>query len=103
MPRVLPLENTARYLPAPPTPAIGGRTIVIGAGKADAAMAQAHEVMMVACHKYGIVAAKALGLRTAFVAQPLEVGPNGKVDVRFEDQFDINARAFLHLAEQLDC
>ena len=64
---------------------------------------QAHEVMMVACHKYDIVAAKALGLRTAFVARPLEFGPNGKVDVRFEDQFDVNARDFLHLAEQLDC
>ena len=61
------------------------------------------QVMMVACHKYDILAAKALGLRTAFVARPLEFGPNGKVDVQFEDQFDINASDFLHLAEQLDC
>ena len=63
---------------------------------------QAHEVMMVACHKYDIVAAKAFGLRTAFVARPLEFGPNGKVDLRFEDQFDINASDFLDLAEQLN-
>ena len=63
---------------------------------------QAYEVMMVACHKYDIVAAKALGLRTAFVARPLEFGPNGKVDLRFEDQFDVNAIDFLDLAVQLN-
>ena len=38
--RALPLENIAAYLPAPPT---AGRTIVIGAGKAGGAMAQAVE------------------------------------------------------------
>ena len=43
--RALPLENTARYLPAPPTLASGGRTIVIGAGKAGASMAQAVEAL----------------------------------------------------------
>jgi hydroxypyruvate reductase len=41
--RALPLANTARYLPQPPTPESGGRTIVIGAGKAGGAMAQAVE------------------------------------------------------------
>jgi glycerate 2-kinase len=41
--RALPLHNTAAYLPAPPTPASGGRTIVLGAGKAGGAMAQAVE------------------------------------------------------------
>jgi glycerate 2-kinase len=40
--RALPLHNTARYLPLPPKN--GGRTIVLGAGKAAAAMAQAVEV-----------------------------------------------------------
>ena len=39
--RALPLHNTAVYLPSPP--AHGGRTIVLGAGKAAAAMAQAVE------------------------------------------------------------
>ena len=43
--RALPLANTARYLPEPPTPASGGRTIVIGAGKAGGAMAQAVEAL----------------------------------------------------------
>ena len=41
--RALPLENTARYLPKPPPPGSGGRTIVIGAGKAGGSMAQAVE------------------------------------------------------------
>ncbi len=41
--RALPLHATAAYLPAPPTAASGGRTIVLGAGKAAAAMAQAVE------------------------------------------------------------
>ena len=37
--RALPLHNTAAYLPAPPK----GRTLVLGAGKAGGAMAQAVE------------------------------------------------------------
>ena len=40
--RALPLENTAEFLPEPPT---AGRTIVIGAGKAGGAMAQAVEAL----------------------------------------------------------
>jgi glycerate 2-kinase len=40
--RALPIYNTAAYLPQPP--ANGGLTIVLGAGKAAAAMAQAVEV-----------------------------------------------------------
>ncbi len=43
--RALPLENTARYLPKPPTAESGGRTIVIGAGKAGGSMAQAVEAL----------------------------------------------------------
>ena len=39
--RALPLHNIADYLPSPPKN--GGRTIVLGAGKAGAAMAQAVE------------------------------------------------------------
>ena len=40
--RALPLKNTAAYLPIPPT---SGRTIVVGAGKAGGAMAQAVEAL----------------------------------------------------------
>ncbi len=41
--RALPLHNTAAYLPKPPPLESGGRTIVLGAGKAAGAMAQALE------------------------------------------------------------
>lgn len=40
--RALPLHNMAPYLPKPPHPT-KGRTLVLGAGKAAAAMAQAVE------------------------------------------------------------
>ncbi|MDO9402917.1 MAG: glycerate kinase [Polaromonas sp.] len=43
--RALPLESTGAFLPAPPTPESGGRTIVIGAGKAGGSMAQAVEAL----------------------------------------------------------
>lgn len=43
--RALPLHNTATFLPAPPSPESGGRTLVLGAGKAGGAMAQAVEAL----------------------------------------------------------
>ncbi|MES2189933.1 MAG: glycerate kinase [Pseudomonadota bacterium] len=43
--RALPLQNTAAFLPKPPTRESGGRTIVIGAGKAGGSMAQAVEAL----------------------------------------------------------
>ena len=45
MQRALPLHNTAAHLPQPPDPAKGGRTLVLGAGKAGGAMAQAVEAL----------------------------------------------------------
>ncbi|MBS7807413.1 glycerate kinase [Variovorax sp. PCZ-1] len=43
--RALPLHNTAAYLPSPPSRESGGRTLVLGAGKAGGAMAQAVEAL----------------------------------------------------------
>ena len=43
--RALPRYNTAAFLPAPPSAASGCRTLVLGAGKAGAAMAQAVEAL----------------------------------------------------------
>jgi hydroxypyruvate reductase len=43
--RALPLHNTAAFLPSPPSLASGGRTLVLGAGKAGGAMAQAVEAL----------------------------------------------------------
>jgi 2-haloacid dehalogenase len=60
-----------------------------------------HEIMMVACHKYDLHGAKAVGFRTAFVARPREFGPDATPDVSPDAAFDINARDFLDLADQL--
>lgn len=38
------------------------------------------EVMMVACHKYDLKAAKSFGFKRAFVPRPLEFGPSTKLD-----------------------
>ena len=43
--RALPLHNTAAFLPPPPSRESGGRTIVLGAGKAGGSMAQAVEAL----------------------------------------------------------
>ena len=43
--RALPLHNMAAFLPPPPRPESGGRTLVLGAGKAGGAMAQAVEAL----------------------------------------------------------
>ncbi|MGW1681533.1 HAD hydrolase-like protein [Saccharopolyspora sp. NPDC002376] len=61
------------------------------------------EIMMVACDKYDIRAAGELGFQTAFVARPLEFGPDQDVDVAYADEFDVNASDFLDLAQQLGC
>lgn len=61
------------------------------------------QIMMVACHKYDLTAAAALGFRTAFVSRPWEFGESGVVNVSYEDVFDINARDFIDLADQLGC
>jgi 2-haloacid dehalogenase len=59
------------------------------------------EILMVACHKYDLRGAKAQGFRTAFVARPLEFGPNGKTDAKFEAEFDLNVNSFIELADRL--
>jgi 2-haloacid dehalogenase len=59
------------------------------------------EVMMVAAHLGDLRAAKKEGLRTAFVARPLEYGPNGKPDLKGDASVDISATDFNDLARQL--
>ena len=61
----------------------------------------ADEIMMVACHPYDLAAAQAFGMRTAYVARPLEFGPTAVADRPPDAGFDINARDFLDLADQL--
>jgi len=59
------------------------------------------EVMMVAAHLGDLRAAKAVGLRTAFVARPLEYGPDGKPDLKGDGSVDVSAKDFNDLAAQL--
>ena len=59
------------------------------------------EVMMVAAHLGDLRAAKGVGLRTAFVARPLEFGPEGKPDLQPDSAVDIAAKDFNDLASRL--
>jgi 2-haloacid dehalogenase len=61
------------------------------------------EVLMVAAHKEDLDGAARAGLRTAFVARPLEFGDPAKRDVAPEERFDLNAKDFVDLARQLGC
>jgi 2-haloacid dehalogenase len=62
---------------------------------------QTSEVMMVAAHLGDLRAAKAVGLKTAFVTRPLEFGPDGKPDLKPDAPVDIAAKDFNDLAGQL--
>ncbi|CEG57903.1 haloacid dehalogenase type II [Legionella fallonii] len=59
------------------------------------------EILMVACHKYDLNAAQAFGMRTAFVARPLEFGLDIKPDLAPEPWFDLCVDSFVALAEVL--
>jgi 2-haloacid dehalogenase len=59
------------------------------------------DVMMVAAHLGDLRAAKGVGLRTAFVARPLEYGPDGKPDLKGDASVDVSAKDFNDLAAQL--
>ncbi len=58
-------------------------------------------VMMVAAHNGDLRAAQAQGLRTGFVPRPTEHGPEQKTDLAPDGAWDVVARDFNHLAEQL--
>ncbi len=59
------------------------------------------QVMMVACHPSDLRAAAACGLRTAYVARPLERGPGGGQEGYTPGEFDIEVPDFLALADRL--
>lgn len=60
------------------------------------------EIMMVACHKYDLRAARAFGMRTAFVARPLEFGPDASPDTAPEPWLDLYADDLVALARALE-
>ena len=59
------------------------------------------QAMMVAAHGSDLEAARACGLRTAFVARPTEFGPNHAGDVEPAGGADVVAADFGALAQQL--
>ena len=63
------------------------------------------EVLMVAAHPSDLRGAARAGLRTALVSRPLEHGPNPTgappPDALPDDRFDVVARDFVNLAQQL--
>jgi 2-haloacid dehalogenase len=61
-----------------------------------------HEVMMVAAHQDDLRAARAVGLRTAFVPRPLEYGPDAARDLTPDPAWDLVAADLLDLADQLE-
>jgi len=61
-----------------------------------------HELMMVAAHKDDLHAARACGLKTAYVTRPREFGPGVKADLSRDPALDVHARDFLDLARQLE-
>ncbi|MGA5543143.1 haloacid dehalogenase type II [Mycobacterium sp. NPDC051198] len=70
-------------------------------GCADLLDIAPEELTLVAAHPSDLRAARAAGLGTAFVARPLEYGPDATpYDVR-ADGFDIVATDFVDLADQL--
>jgi len=58
-------------------------------------------VMMVAAHNSDLAAARACGLRTAFVPRPTEHGPGQIRDLEPEGDWDVIASDFNVLAEGL--
>jgi 2-haloacid dehalogenase len=56
------------------------------------------EVMMTAAHKGDLKAARAQGMKTAFVPRPFERGPRADIDTSVEDWIDVAASDFEELA-----
>ncbi len=64
---------------------------------------QPGEVMMCAAHNADLGAARALGLRTAFIARPTEHGPGQSRDLAPESDWDHAVDSIEALAAQLGC
>ena len=59
------------------------------------------EIMMCAAHQDDLLAAQALGLKTAYISRPLEFGPERKNDATDDMPFDIVAKDIRNLADKL--
>lgn len=88
---VLTAENARRYKP---DPAVYRMAIELFGGDAS-------RLMMVAAHNYDLRHARSHGMRTAFVARPLEHGPGQTTDLGPEEDWDVVAADLIDLAERL--
>jgi 2-haloacid dehalogenase len=70
-------------------------------GCADLLDVAPDELMLVAAHPGDLRAARGAGLRTAYVARPLEHGPGHRPHTTDEAEFDVTATDFLDLADKL--
>ena len=61
------------------------------------------QVMLVAAHNDDLLAARAVGFRTAFVSRPNEYGPHQDRDFKAEHDFDYVATDMVDLSVQLGC
>jgi 2-haloacid dehalogenase len=66
---------------------------------ADVLMLAPEQVCMVAAHNDDLVAARACGLATAFVARPYEAGPNQQKNLRAQSDWDVIASGIDGVAE----
>ncbi|MEO9903004.1 haloacid dehalogenase type II [Nisaea sp.] len=90
---ILGAEIAQSYKPDPETYLAGCRMLRLAP----------EECMMVAAHNGDLVAARALGLKTAFIARPTEYGPEQTVDFKAEHDFDVIAESMEGVADKLDC
>jgi 2-haloacid dehalogenase len=88
---VLSVELFGAYKPDP----------LVYTGAVELLQLRPAEALMVAAHLYDLRAARANGLRTAFVARPLEWGAAVGAEQPEPGEFDLVAADFLDLAVQL--
>jgi len=60
-----------------------------------------NEIMMCAAHQNDVLAARALGLKTAYISRPLEFGPDKPNDATDDMPYDIIADDIIDLADKL--
>ena len=90
---IMSAELFEHYKPDPETYLGAARLLCLAPG----------EVMMVAAHNHDLKAAQRLGLRTAFVARPTEYGPLQKYDFEAKDNWEVVAKDFGGIADQMGC
>jgi len=88
---VITAENARHYKPAPEAYLTAIELLGLAPG----------EVMMVAAHNYDLAAARALGMRTAFVPRPTEYGPAQTTDLAAESDWDVVVKDVEDLARAL--